>query len=350
MASSSSSFSRYKNKGLSGLVNLGNSCFVNSCLQVLSHTYELNNILDNPGLKSKLKNKYDTALLIEWDCLRKLLWSENCTISPNKFFSTIQKVACVKDLELFTRHSQNDISEFLLFVIDCFHNSLSRKIKMSISGVAECETDKLALCCYEMIKKTYSDEYSEIWNLFYAVHVSEIISIETGARLSVRPEPFFIVSLPIPANNKHPTILDCLNLYVEGEKLDGDNAWFHEESNKKVDIIKKLSFWSLPSILVVDFKRFNSMNQKNQILITFPVNELLDLSNYVIGYKKETYLYELYGVCNHVGGSLGGHYFAFIKNANGKWYTFNDVSVVEVSDTQIVSPKAYCLFYRIKYI
>jgi ubiquitin C-terminal hydrolase len=221
---------------------------------------------------------------------------------------------------------------------------------MSISGVAECETDKLALCCYEMIKKTYSDEYSEIWNLFYAVHVSEIISIETGARLSVRPEPFFIVSLPIPANNKNPTILDCFNLYVEGEKLDGDNAWFHEETNKKVDIIKKLSFWSLPSILVIDFKRFNSMNQKNQILITFPVNQVLDLSNYVIGYKKETYLYELYGVCNHVGGALGGHYFAFIKNANGKWYTFNDVSVVEVSDAQIVSPKAYCLFYRIKHI
>ena len=170
------------------------------------------------------------------------------------------------------------------------------------------------------------------------------------AQLSPATDAAMAPGAAAAANNKHPTILDCLNLYVEGEKLDGDNAWFHEESNKKVDIIKKLSFWSLPSILVIDFKRFNSMNQKNQILITCPVNELLDLSNYVIGYKKETYLYELYGVCNHIGGSLGGHYFAFIKNANGKWYTFNDVSVVEVSDTQIVSPNSYCLFYRIKHI
>ena len=147
--------SKYQNKGLSGLANLGNTCFINSCIQIMSHTYELNDFLDNESYKKKLKNKYDSALLIEWDNLRKILWNENCIVSPGKFIKTIQKVAQFKKIDIFTGYSQNDVSEFLLFLIDCFHNSLSREIKMTISGNAEDEIDNLALKCFKMIQLTY---------------------------------------------------------------------------------------------------------------------------------------------------------------------------------------------------
>ena len=43
----------------------------------------------------------------------------------------------------------------------------------------------------------------EIWNLFYAIHVSEIISLEDNKRLNIRPEPFFMIDLPIPTNLKN---------------------------------------------------------------------------------------------------------------------------------------------------
>jgi ubiquitin C-terminal hydrolase len=69
----------------------------------------------------------------------------------------------------------------------------------------------------------------------------------------------------------------------------------------------------------------------------------------VIGYKKSSYVYELYGVCNHSGGALGGHYTSYVKNANEKWFHYNDTQVSEVGlPDSIVSPKAYCLFYRKK--
>ena len=297
---------KYKNKGLSGLSNLGNTCFVNSCMQILSHTYELNELLNTENFKKKLKNKYDSALLLEWDNLRQLLWSNNCIISPGKFIKTIQKLAHIKGMDMFTGYSQNDLPEFLLFIIDCFHNSLSRDIKMTISGEVENETDTIATKCFEMIKNMYSKEYSEIWNLFYAVHVSEIRTLE------------------------------------------GENSWLNDETNERINIKKRIQFWSFPNILTIDFKRFNSRNQKNQILISFPLDNL-DLSKYVIGYKKNSYIYELYGVCNHSGGVLGGHYTAYVKNANGKWYHFNDTSVIEIGLVDsIISPKAYCLFYRKK--
>jgi ubiquitin carboxyl-terminal hydrolase 8 len=298
--------------------------------------------------KAKLKKAPESALLVEWDELRKMLWSDNCIISPGKFIKTIQKVAQLKGVDLFTGFSQNDLPEFLLFLIDCFHTSLSREIRMTISGTPSNTTDNIAIQCFEMIKKMYSKEYSEIWNLFYAVHVSEISDLKTGESLKITPEPYFILDLPIPAKTNSTTLIDCFNLYVEGEILEGENGWINDATKERIDIRKKIQFWSFPNILVIDLKRFNARFQKSQVLVTFPIDNL-DLSEYVIGYKRQSYKYELYGVCNHSGGVMGGHYTAYVKNANGKWYHFNDTSVSEVGlPDSIVSPKAYVLFYRKK--
>jgi len=343
-------YKMYENKGITGLANLGNTCFLNSCMQILSHTYELNDFLSasNGAYKKKLKNKYDSALLLEWDSLRQLMWSENCVISPGKFVNTVRKLAQIKGQDLFTGYAQNDLPEFLIFVIDCFHNSLSREVNMSITGNIENEKDKVAVQCYEMIKRMYAKEYSEIWNIFYGVMVSQITSMETNEIIGFSPEPIFMINLPIPQDNKSPSLIDCFNLYVEGEILSGENAVFNEKTQKKETVKKNLMFWSFPSVLVIDLKRFNATNRKNQILVTFPLDDL-DLSNYVVGYKKESFIYELYGICNHSGSVLGGHYTSCVKTANGKWFHFNDTVAKEVTDIrELVSPKAYCFFYRKK--
>ena len=354
----------YKDKGLSGLANLGNTCYVNSCLQLLSHTYELNDFLSHKGgeYKSRLNHKVDSVLLHEWDKLRIMMWTENCIISPGGFVSAMQKISRIKNMDLFSGFQQNDVAEFLMFLMDCFHTALSREVEMKVRGVARTETDCAAKECYEMMSDMYKKQYSEVLNLFYGVQVSVIESLsknEVAATLSRKPEPFCILNLSFPPSCNDPTnqfravsLFDCMAHHCAPEVLSGENAWFNETTGKKQDVQKRLSFWSLPNVLIIVMKRFEMTARGHMRKIQVPVDVpcvRADFSKYVIGYNKESYVYELFGVCNHHGGSpMGGHYTATIKNANGKWYGCNDTIVREVPLTgdSIVSNLPYCLFYR----
>ena len=344
----SSLFADYANRGLTGLTNVGNSCYLNSCMQILSHTYELNDFLKKGEYKKKLNRVADSVILLEWDKLRELMWSTNCTVAPHGFVKTIRKIAAIKKRDIFTGHDQNDVQEFLLFLIDAFHTALSREVEMQINGQMQTETDKLATVCYTMMKNMYKKEYSEMLNIFYGIHVSEIISNTTCESLSAMPEPFSVLSLSLPDKEKAtPTLYDCFDLYCEPEKLStaNGNAWFNDKTQQKEDAQRRISFWSLPNILIIDLKRWNSHTRKNHNRIDIPLNGA-DFSKYVKGYNADAYKYDLFGVCNHGGGAQGGHYTAYIKNANGKWYEFNDTLVKEINEIDVISQQSYCLFYR----
>jgi len=83
-------------------------------------------------------------------------------------------------------------------------------------------------------------------------------------------------------------------------------------------------------------------------MINCPMNNL-DLSRYVKGYNASAFKYDLFGICNHAGGPQGGHYTAFVKNAEEQWYHYNDRRVERVSNPDsVISPLSYCLFYRKK--
>ena len=339
------SYNKYSDKGLTGLANLGNSCYINSCMQLLSHTYELNELLGNIN-KKKFNNNIEATILTEWNNLRELMWSENCTIAPWGFINAIREVATKKNLDLFSGHAQNDVGEFLLFIIDCFHTGLKREVSMKISGVVQNPTDTLAQECYNMMQKMYKTDYSEILTIFYGISVTQIKSKDTDEILSRMCEPFSMLSLPIPPRS-NVTIFECLDLYMEEENLSGENAWFNDKTMCKQDVKKGTIFWNLPTILIIELKRYNNSNKKIHSIVTTPLQNI-DLSSYIYGYNSSEYIYDLFGTGNHSGNVMGGHYTANIKNLNGKWYSFNDTSIQEVSEDKIISPYTYCLFYRKK--
>jgi ubiquitin carboxyl-terminal hydrolase 8 len=331
---------------LCGLANLGNTCFINSILQILIRIPQLNNLLNNNLYINKLNNDINSLLLIEWDSLRKEMLSGTCTaISPNKFLIAIHNVAKIKNIQIFAGYQQNDVQEFLLFIIDCFHLALKRNIKITVDGECKTEQDKLAKKCYTTIQRMYETDYSEIFEMFHGIHISNIFN-QNDQIISNVIEIFYSIDLPLPPNsNKNPSLEDCFNLYTSSEILDGDNMYYDENLGEKIIAKKNILFWSLPKILIIDIKRFSSRIMKLQQLLNFPIDNL-NLSKYVIGYNPNEYIYDLFGICNHSGGVGGGHYTSFVKNEND-WYLCNDTQVTKIDDlNKIITPKAYCLFYK----
>lgn len=354
---------KYGGRGLSGLKNLGNTCFLNSTMQCLSHTYELNDILDNTNTHKRIerlkedstdKDKY--MIFDEWNNLRNVMWSQNCKISPNRFIHAIQSIATKKGWEVFTGYSQNDLQEFIMFFMDCLHSSLARPVRMKITGTPQNNTDIIAKKSYEMISNLYEKEYSEIIKIFYGIHVTVTKKMSSGDSgtdngkiLAVTPEPFFMLNLPIPVVNRECTLYDCIDEYTKKETLTGENAW-KDDNNEKHDVTRQIQFFSLPDVLIIHLKRFlvsGVSMRKNNAWVR--AQEHINLSKYVSGYSKNTYNYELYGVSHHFGNLMGGHYIADVKNADGNWYRFNDLQVSKIDNTSKgynVGQSASCLFYR----
>lgn len=330
-------------KGLTGLANVGNTCYLNSCIQIISNTVELNKFLDNKPLRLNKKN--ESVIFDEWNQLRKMMWDKNCVIVPRGFINNVKNISQLKSRELFGGSSQNDLQEFYLFLLECFHAGISREVDMEISGFVVNDTDKLAKSCYQMMIDMYKNEYSEIIDIFYGIHVSAICDLKSDKYISIKPEPFTVISLPIP-DKKTVSIMECFESYCADEVLDGENEWFNDKTNKKQPVKRKILFWSLPKVLMVDLKRWDIMGNKKNTLVTSELTKL-DMRKFVHGYTKETCIYELYGVCNHMGNMFGGHYTAFVRKED-KWFEFNDTRIRELNAKQIITPMSYCLFYRKK--
>ena len=330
-----------------GIINIGNTCYMNSCLQLLSNTPEL--LAEINKLKT-IRNKFplQSKFFIEWKNILTYLSSNNeKVLNPKLFLSLLQINAKEKKNDNFLGFNQEDATEFLIFILDIFHDVCKINVEMKIKGTVQNNLDEIAKKCYQQFINYHKNEYSLFTKLFYYMSVTSNYSIETNKLISQSFQSNFVLDIPIPTI-KNCSIYDCLDLYFKDSQLSGDNGIIEEKTNIKHNVIQKVSLWNSPQILIISFKRFSYTGRKNNQLIWFPI-DILDISKYVSGYNNQKSKYSLYGICNHSGVLSGGHYTAYIKK-NNKWYLCNDSNITEIHSVEnnLISSKSYCLFYRKK--
>tara|TARA_B100000963_G_C22620313_1_gene669600 strand:+ start:1565 stop:2569 length:1005 start_codon:yes stop_codon:yes gene_type:complete len=329
--------SKYKNKGLSGLVNMGNTCWLNSATQLLSNVLPLTEYFMENKYKEDINySKKEYKFLKEWIKLLHGLWTENCIIKPLSYHKHFYHFY---DGGLY---EQEDSEEGLSKILDLLHESVSYEVDIKHNGKPKNKTDRLMIESIKAWENNFKKGYSKIVELFYGQYLSEVKCLNCG-HCSNTFDPFSIIQLSL--DNHYTTLEDSLNHFVQSEKLDTEYNWKCDNCNANDESEKKILLWKSPKVLLIQLKRFDFLNAcKLQNNIKFPFHNL-ELSKYIEGYDKTESTYDLCGIIEHIGGINGGHYISHILNSNKKWYTYNDENVKESSIESIKNRQAYILCY-----
>jgi ubiquitin carboxyl-terminal hydrolase 4/11/15 len=124
-------------RGLCGLHNLGNTCFMNSALQCLSNTTPLCEYFASGAFKKDVNPKNPMGMkgqvAQQFGCLLEAMWSGSYTVvSPRQLKLTIGKWA-----PQFSGFSQHDSQELLAFLLDGLHEDLNEVSKKPFIEVPE---------------------------------------------------------------------------------------------------------------------------------------------------------------------------------------------------------------------
>ncbi|NXS69421.1 UBP2 hydrolase, partial [Pandion haliaetus] len=335
-------------QGLTGLRNLGNTCFMNSILQCLSNTKELRDYcLQNQYLRDLNNNsRMRTALMSEFAKLIQLLWtsSPNDSVSPSEFKTQIQRYA-----PRFVGYNQQDAQEFLRFLLDGLHSEVNRVLvrpRVSTDTLDHLPDDEKSR---QMWRRYQEREDSRIGDLFVGQLKSSLTCSECGY-CSTAFDPFWDLSLPIPKKGYgEVTLMDCLRLFTKEDVLDGDEKPTCCRCKARTRCTKKFSIQKFPKILVLHLKRFSEARIRTSKLTTFVNFQLKDLDLREFASQSCNHaIYNLYAVSNHSGTTMGGHYTAYCKSpVSSEWHSFNDSRVTPMSSSHVRSSDAYLLFYEL---
>jgi len=190
-------FTKESKKGVTGLQNLGNTCFMNSALQCLSNTSELTQyFLSNEFLKDLNKNNplgTGGYLISAYSELIKELWmGTESYVSPWDLKKVIGKFA-----PQFSGYSQQDSQELLSYMLDGLHEDLNRIVKKPFVEDIEFKNQKDEELSNGSWANYLKRNQSIIIDLFVGQYKSRL-DCPDCKKISITFDPFISISLPVP--------------------------------------------------------------------------------------------------------------------------------------------------------
>lgn len=337
-----------------GLHNIGNTCYMNTCLQNLIHsTPFIHKLLTTyPHLKG---NKPITTKF------HSLCLSQTKTISfPKDFLSAFSK-----NHFIYSGYSQHDTQEFCRLLLEDISDELN--VSTNKKYYKEIKTKGKTK---QQIKAEFDTvfrkrENSIIIDTFYSQFITSFQCLNTNKceYIDYSCQNMLDIPLRFPITRSTPSLtynrmysLDTsyslyslLDEFFEEEVIDFELKC--DKCKQKTKHKKTTRISQLPEILILSLQRFShDYTTINRAQIAFE-NEL-DLSKYVDNddnnnnnnIKRTPTLYKLYGISNHTGSFNFGHYYAYIK-IKDEWYEFNDNHVYHHT-MNYNSTTAYILFYQ----
>ena len=211
--------------GNKGLANLGNTCYMNSALQCISHLLSFHPLNEKFQAESIVCD--DSTMMRAWFEFQRKMWNNSATIAiaPKGLLHTFQKL-CRESGYVFENFHQNDAGEFLTLFFDLLHQGIKRKVKFRQSPE---ETNGVALKAFDTWKRFYENDFSYIVDQFSSQTIL-VTACPHCDYYTTNHEPFQVLSLEIPKDAKD--IHDCLTHYTKKTKLTASNEWTCDMQSK----------------------------------------------------------------------------------------------------------------------
>lgn len=352
--------------GITGLDNLGNTCYMNSVLQMLSHCSGFRSFfrdflkaaaplqLAGDGgykilrqttvrLKETLHEDQppDELVLTEaTHALLRVLWSGRWrSIKPRYFVNAVWQHG-----GLFAARKQQDANEFLNFYLGRVDDELKapnakNSVMMDLFGVDQFQQVQCDEC------KTVTKRTEPLLGL--------VLSLPDDQRKS-SDKP----SLEEEDTTKEGDVIeliDCVKTLRSTGRFTGDDKFDCETCKEKTDASWNVTLQKRPQSLLISFRRtlwsIEKGVHKDSRRASFPLeldaSEILDVGNEKIPDDDfESCHYNLTSVVSHSGSTpFVGHYIAYARNKDG-WFLFNDSSVTSVKDSEVLEAEAFILLYE----